>query len=274
MVRACISLGKELDDHDKETEDRIFEKYAELRIGKGLCRECKVPKDINDGFPVSFFVVGKDFRKQESRLMFVGKTVQSGWEEVSIKNGVSGFWDARMYGKEGLFLPSWSSGPFWQSIREICQRLWEINNPEEMWRKIAITNLVKCSTSRDLDETPLELKINCIQRAGFFQEEVKITKPTHMILFTGPNYDKYLEELTFGYNPSEVYPIEISVEGKKIIPFRGADRWLGRDFLEGDEIKMRFLRTYHPSFYLNAGAGDKELFCQHIALWIKGESET
>jgi uracil-DNA glycosylase len=264
-------LEKELIGHDKEIEDRIFQKYAELRVEKGLCRECNVPKEVNDGLPVSFFVVGENFQKQESRVMFVGKTVQSEWEDISPKNSTSGFWDARRYAKEELFLPFWSTGPFWQCIKEICQILWKINNPEEIWRRIAITNLVKCSTSRNLDETPHQLKRNCIQNAGFFEEEVEIVRPTHIVLFTGPDYDEYLKELTFGYNHSKDYPIDFSLEDKEITPFKGANKWLERDFLEAGKVKMRFLRTYHPAFYMEAR--DKEKFCMCIASWIKGESE-
>jgi len=244
-------LERELAGHNKEIEDRIFEKYAELRVGRGLCGKCSVPKEVNSGLPVSFFVVGEDFQKQELRVMFVGKTVQSGWES-SPRNEASGFLDSRKYAKEELFLPFWSTSPFWQCIKEICQIVWEINNLEEMWRRIAITNLVKCSTSPDLDTTPPLLKRNCIENAGFFENEVKIARPTHMILFTGPDYDEYLKKLRFGYDDYEEKDAIsfLDEEGKIIEHFEGGrELWEGA-FLEGGKVKMLLLRTYHPASYM------------------------
>jgi hypothetical protein len=264
-----MSLERELAGHNKEVEDRIFEKYAELRVGRGLCGECNVPKEVNGGLPVSFFVVGEDFQKQESRIMFVGKTVQSGWESEP-RNEASGFLDSRKYAKEELFLPFWSTYPFWQCIKEICQLVWEIDNPEEIWRRIAITNLVKCSTSSSLDTTPLQLKRNCIENARFFENEVKIARPTHMILFTGLDYDEHLKKLSFGYDCfKEITGIVFfdEAERKEVLHFKGTEKEWERVFLEGEKVKMRFLRTYHPAFFKKQE--DKRTFCQHIAAWIK-----
>jgi hypothetical protein len=258
-------MKKELIGHNKEIEERIFKKYGELRIQKGLCRNCSPPKEVNDGLPVSFFVIGEDFPKLKCRVMFVGKTVQNEWESEP-RDEASGFLDARWCVKEQLFLPSWSTYPFWQCIKEICQISWKATDLEEIWRRIAITNLVKCSTSPGLDTTPDTLKKNCIRNAGFFENEVKISQPTHMVFFTGLDYDEYLKELMFGYNETKDYPLNFHFEGKKITPFEGADKWWERDFLEGDEIKMRLLRTYHPGFYRKQE--DKSRFCELVAKWI------
>lgn len=250
------SQEKELFGHNKEIEDRIFRKYGELRIQKGLCNKCNVPKEVNDGLPVSFFVIGEDFPKQETRIMFVGKTVQSGWESEP-KDEASGFLDVRKYAKEWLFLPFWSTYPFWQCIKEICQILWKTADAEEIWRRIAITNLVKCSTSPELDTTPDLLKRNCIEIAGFFENEVKIAQPSHIILFTGFDYDEYLKRVSFGYNYRD---------GEKIRTSVGSIELWQRDFLEADKVKMRFLRTYHPGFFKKQE--DKMIFCKCIAEWI------
>lgn len=249
-------MEKELIGHNKEIEDRIFKKYSELRMRKGLCRKCNAPKEVNDGLPVSFFVIGEDFQKQELRIMFVGKTVQSGWESEP-RNKASGFLDARKYAKEQLFLPFWSTYPFWQCIKEICQILWKTTDSEKIWRRIAITNLVKCSTSPDLDTTSDLLKRNCIQIAGFFENEVKIAQPTHIILFTGSDYDEYLKKVSFGYEYRD---------GEKIRTSEGGIKLWQRDFLETDKVKMRFLRTYHPGYFKKQE--EKWKFCQLIVEWI------
>jgi hypothetical protein len=248
----------ELDGHNKEIEDRIFRKYRDLRVEKKeLCDKCNPPRDVNGGLPVSFFVVGEDFPKQQTKLMFVGKTVQSGWDEGQEhhKDEASGFIDARGYAKKALFLPSWSTYPFWQCIKEICQTLWNTNDLEQIWRRITITNLVKCSTSPERDTTPHLLKENCINLAGFFENEVKIAQPTHIILFTGLNYDENLEKVTFGYD-------FVNVEKTLDI---GVASWK-RDFLEDGKVKMRFLRTYHPGYFKTQE--EKWQFCQFIVDWI------
>lgn len=255
---------EEISGHNKEIEDQIFKKYGELRKEKGLCKGCNVPKEVNGGLPVSFFVIGESFQEQKCRVMFVGKTVRDGWENDPIEV-VSGFIDPRKNAKEELFLPFWSTYPFWQCIKEICQRLWEISNPEDIWRRIAITNLVKCSTSPNIDTTPDLLKRNCIENARFFENEVKEAQPTHIILFTGSDYDEYLDKISFGY--------EDSYGGEKIDRlegFEGPIKLWQKNFLEKGKVKMRFLRTYHPAFFRTAEK--KQRFCQLIVEWIKRNS--
>lgn len=241
--------------HDNEIEDQIFKKYGELRKEKGLCKGCNVPKDVNGALPVSFFVIGESFQEQKFRVMFVGKTVQSGWENEPIEV-VSGFIDPRKYAKKELFLPFWSTTPFWQCIKEICQKLWKMTDPEDIWRRIAITNLVKCSTSPGLDTTPESLKGNCIQNAAFFENEVKIAQPTHLVLFTGLDYDDYLNDVSFGYEYRD---------GKKG-SLCGVKLWQ-RDFLEANKVKLRFLRTNHPAHFMKKI--DQQNFCKLIVKWIR-----
>jgi len=83
--------------------------------------------------------------------MFVGKTVASGWQSEESIPG-SDFIDSREYSKEYLFLPtvkSWIQGSsFWEAIKAVCQIIWKDSSLEEIWQKIAITNLVKCSSAR------------------------------------------------------------------------------------------------------------------------------
>jgi uracil-DNA glycosylase len=259
-LRVIITV--KLIGHNKEIEDQIFKKYAELRKEKDLCKECNAPKEINNGRPVSFFVVGEDFPKQKFRVMFVGKTVQDRWEDQPV-DPASDFIDPRKYAREHLFMPSWSTYPFFQCIKEICQILWKTNNLEDIWRRIAITNLVKCSTSPGCDTTPELLKRNCIQNARFLEEEVKIAKPTHIVFFTGLNYDEYLDKIGFGYNQYG--------GGEKIDHlecWEGPIKMWQKNFIEDGEVKMRYLRTYHPSFFKFKGEKVKEVFCQLIAQWI------
>ena len=247
---------EDLIGHDRELENQIFKKYHELRIEKELCKKCVTSNEVNNGLPVSLYLVGEDFKNQEIKTLFVGKTVQSGWESDP-KDEKSNFIDTRVWAKQ-KFLPFWSTEPFWLCIKEICQRLWDTNDLSEIWKRISITNLVKCSTSSGLDSTPDTLKNNCIQ-AGFFEYEVKILQPTHIIFITGPGYDEYLKKINFGYIYRDI--------AKMYDPNTRIDLWQ-RDFIESDLVKMKFLRTYHPGYYKNLE--DKRNFSQVIANWING----
>lgn len=253
-------LEKELIGHNKEIEEQLFKKYAELRREKALCKGCNVPREVNNGLPVSFFVVGSEFQNQKFKVLFVGKTVQDGWESEPV-NETSGFIDSRKYAKQGLFLPLWSTYPFWHCIKEICQILWNTSDLEAIWRRIAITNLVKCSTATSLDTTPEPLKRNCIQISRFFENEVKIIQPSHMILFTGSDYDKYLENLTFGYEKKN--------ERTSREHYEDDVRWWHREILDAGNVKMHFLRTCHPGFFKIKSEDRKWDFCHGIAEWIR-----
>jgi hypothetical protein len=252
---------KELIGHNLEIEECIFQRYRELR-NKGVCRECAIPNKVNNGYPVSFFVVGEDFQKQQFRVIFIGKTVQGGWEDDP-KNEASGFIDVRKSTKEQLFLPFWSTYPFWQCIKEIGQVLWDTSDPEVIWKRIAITDLVKCSTSTDLDNTSDTLIKNC-QKAGFFENEVEIIKPTHLVLFTGSDYDTFLEKLHFN---SKSIDETNSKDSRDVGGKRGQVKWWHRKFIDKEMVKMHFLRTSHPGYLKEAE--QKENFCKYIAEWVR-----
>jgi len=262
-------LEQQLKGHNKEIENSIIRKYITLRQKKGGCTACqaKIPEDINEGRPVSFYVIGEDFPKQSFRVMFVGKTVANGWEsETSIPG--SDFIDARKYSREKQFLPartSWVPGyAFWEAIKGICQILWKDDTLDEIWRKIAITNLVKCSTSVGEDTTPPELKKNCIETMRFFENEVIESKPTHLVIFSGGDspkfYDQYISNLSFGYKEK---PVD---EKNKTYRYNYLS-WWHRKFVEADAVKMHMLRTYHPAS-CRGGPKEQQIFCNSIAEWV------
>jgi uracil-DNA glycosylase len=129
-----------------------------------------------------------------------------------------------------------------QCIKEICRILWGKNDLELIWRRIAITNLVKCSTSESGDNTPELLKKNCITKAKFFGEEVRLIKPTHIVFFTGNDYDDYLEKIGFEGTSRELMKFE-NTDGKK----GSVMCWDGKS--EEGGVKIRVLRTCHPSYF-------------------------
>jgi hypothetical protein len=78
--------GEVIIGHNQEIEDDIFRMYRQSVKNRG-CKECTNyfatnPNDVhplvNESRPLSFFVVGSDFRNEKYKVMFVGKTVQDG----------------------------------------------------------------------------------------------------------------------------------------------------------------------------------------------------
>jgi len=248
---------KDLIGHDIETEARIFRRYAKIRNEKkDICNCSEKVKEIqnfNDGRPVSFFIVGADMKKTKYKIMFVGKVVTWGFGQNGTSpdpiDEKSGFIDIRFNAKP-VFLAQ--DNPFFACIREVCKKLWETDDLEEIWRRIAVTNMVKCSISANFDKTTPEMKDNCLE-AGFVRAEIEEVKPTHLIFFTGHKYDSQIRSL-FDLKH------EITDEPDKEIKI-----WWTMP--AKDEYKMQVLRTYHP-YYLRFIPEAKQFFYEKIVTWI------
>jgi hypothetical protein len=357
--------------HDEECEKKILDKYKTIN-NKGVCTKCKTRNIrnklvvLNKGLPVSLFVVGKNFKKQNRRILFVGKTLRDGWEENSEadsyiiydKNGtpifiditkdnheersfkgfqheediliqcfkeydmdeIKGFFKNKKYPNEIILdicemlnksgfknkgkqydeiatkeylreftaedIKDWlcndsgkrksrgSSHPLGKSIRYILECVYGIdhdddNEVDELWRRTAITNVVKCSVSEDSDETPSDMIEDCINNAGFIKSEIEIIQPTHIVFFTGKDNDYIdaVEKLKFENLHSDQINDKykkIGVHtGKKIGKKREPEVmwWYKVFFNEKNNVKMHMLVTRHP-----ARATDR--WKEEIAEWI------
>ena len=261
---------RKLEGHDYELEKRIFSMYRNV-VRQKCCLECRRGLNVrieNCGHPVSFYVVGDKFRYEKYRVVFVGKTAWTNWERNPVDEE-SGFIDARIGTKDELFMPPWSTTAFWQCIKEICWKLWGICDPGDMWRRIMITNIVKCTVVKGV---PDKMKEYCILKCRFLENEVKIVKPTHIIFFTCDNrdyyarrciFDYYIEKLDFGYDYSE----DITDRDHKDKDIRTG--WWHRIFIEDRRIRMHMLRVWHPREYQKRKIETKEKFAEKIADWIK-----
>jgi hypothetical protein len=152
--------------------------------------------------PLSFFNIGDNFAEDKYKVLFVGKNTY--YNDNNDFNNLkhypnSTFWDCRADGREMFENQSY----FWLRFREIIQLLYPQDNVGEpakwnfdkLWSRIALTNLTKCNTSTDsLDTTPYCFTKHCVD---FFEEEVKILNPKHLVLFTSMGYDPYVEQLHY-----------------------------------------------------------------------------
>ncbi len=257
-----MKIDKDLIGHDTKTESRIFRRYAEIcEKKKDICANCrekeKEIQKINDGLPVSFFIVGADMKTTKYRVMFVGKTVTSNWGPKAVPpdpiEELSVFIDAR-FNSENLFLKQ--DRMFFKCIGSVCQLLWNEDNLdlEKVWRRIAVTDFTKCSNSEGWAKTTPEMKNNCME-AGFLKAEIEEAQPTHLIFFTGHDYDDQIKKLFD-------LPYEIMDEPNDEIKIW----WIRKS--DQNEKQMQMLRTYHPH-YFHYNPNKKELFSQKIASWIK-----
>lgn len=102
------------------------------------------------------------------------------------------------------------------------------------------------------------MKESCLGRLKVFQAEVELLKPKLIVFYTGPSYDTYLENISFGDDSIDHKPEDNFVRngGKKM-------RWWYREFTLKGKPVLRFLRTSHPE------RQDKDGFVRKVSRWIQ-----
>jgi len=250
-------------------KDEIFRMY-EQEIGGGQCSKCrKYDDNLPDGEkrvgPLSFFHIGKNMadKNSEKRIVFVGKTSWISEKEAreyewypgegrKIIRDASGFgeeaWNITEDDKKDYKNSRWKHSGYWNYVRDITSAL------DLTLDDIAITNLVKCNI---YDETAEDKPKNITDDIYFercipiFEKEIKIIKPTHVILFVGRDYDGHIKKLNFGGTLENInndnydndkYKTETKTKG-------GEKRkvwWWHRKFYRSDGTVLHLLRTRHP----------------------------
>ncbi|MBT0160834.1 hypothetical protein G4O51_12715 [Candidatus Bathyarchaeota archaeon A05DMB-2] len=257
-------MGQDIHTEINSIEQRVAECYKVKGYRCELCKSYCREKGLQLRGPLSFFNIGKDFERDQYKVVFVGKTHWYNKDQVEEIGFLeqSRFRDCRDDGTK-MFLTRHSR--FWGCIQDITKKLYPEQGSEELpdlLDRIAITNITKCNTSSDYrDTTPYYLTENCLE---IFEEEVKALRPKHIIFFTGRDYDLYIDKLTFGYS---VPPRDITKRThKKEIKTRCSLWWWHREFCENNKMQMRFLRTRHPQ-------GAPREIVDEIVKWIRKDKE-
>ena len=128
-------------------------------------------------------MVGKCFAAQSCRVLFVGKVARGKMEGSDDYGSFQvGFVSARSL---------WNSRKwaFWSYTQAIAQQLFPGETLEGCRERIAMTNLVRCNHSPTTDKTSDSMKRHCVLELQVFSREVKILRPTHIVLYTGNSYD-------------------------------------------------------------------------------------
>jgi hypothetical protein len=242
-----LTHRRSLNNFERDVLTSYREKAKNCMACERFCGENKLEKKG----PLSFFNIGVDFGKDEYSIVFVGK---NHWyqtediQELKQKNHVypgpgTVFYDCREEGRE-LFKSD--KRAFWKFIREITRSLYPkmADDLDRLLDNIVITNLTKCNTSPDSnDTTPFDLTEKCIE---LLNEEIKRLNPKHVVFFTGKLYDEYIDSLDFGYSEPARDLNTTDTNFKKKIGKLNV-YWWEREFSQVKSgKKLFFLRTRHP----------------------------
>ena len=231
-------MGKQIIrcDFYNETEKSLWEMYDQMCIGDCItCKECR-EKNKQDHFsrPVSAWYVGSKMKNHVVRLMFVGKNARGFFFEDDIlesHRGVAEGINNAFSSRFDLHEKGWA---YWNYTREIVCALYGDDSPEH----VAVTNMVKCNNSEGKDTTSDDMKVRCIRYLKIVNKEAKIINPTHIIFYTGWDYDRYIDDVF----DEVIEPGDKNMRkaiGKHSAPWREG---IGK--INGNEVY--FLRTCHP----------------------------
>lgn len=240
-------------------EDKVFKMYGKKGIGTNKNHYCKSCKNSDKGGklagPISFFHIGSKFEGDRYKIVFVGKNSwydKKEFEKEKVKD--KHYADATETGGDSIRGEGTEciDSPYWKYLRAIIVELYK--NLDEGSKNVAITNLVKCNTGGPRDETPEDIRKNCID-SRIFEKEIEILKPKRIVFLTGnrEEYEGYIEKFNFG---------KLIKNDKKKTKDNGKLIWWKREFVKnGGKIKV--LRTSHPQ------GQRKEKFVKEIVNWIK-----
>lgn len=202
-------------------EKKLLDMYNKKSIGDNpTCLQCKKEnKELSN--PVACWLIGDKFQNLDKRILFVGKNARGNCNEPTKR-------DVFDVGRN-----LWNNGwAYWTYTAEIVTNIFGDNSPEY----IAFTNMVKCNNSPDKDTTTNSMKEFCIEKMKVLRNEIMIIKPTHIIFYTGRDYDYYMEKVFDDFIIRNDITKKI---GKRNVPWREADAKI-------DDMMINVLRVCHP----------------------------
>ena len=235
------------------TIDIIFDTYNEINLGQNqICKKC-IESNNSTFFskPISIWKVGKYFKDEPNKILFVGK-VHRGDNLGPMINDL--FQDSTKIGNSLLEDNPWA---YWSYTREIIKAVHgDIKIGKE---KIAFTNLIKCNNSRTVDETTEFTKKSCLSDLKVVWREIDILKPKKIIFYTNTDYDYYIQH----FKPSENYK-DFENKYKRIKVGAKYMPWWNRVFYDNNgEVLMEFIRIGHPERL------KKDEFIRKVSNWAK-----
>jgi hypothetical protein len=174
-----------------ERVTRLFEE--ELKVPHG--NVCRLRCDARYKRPLLPWHIGDLYESDPLRLVIVGRPHRGDEPTVARPAGTH---DGRATAERLFRTKPW---PFWRYTREIMERVY--GSPEEGWRRVVLTSIVKCTNAGPGagggDVTSRAMKESCIREAGVIREEMALLAPRTILLYTGRDYDEWVERLCWEY---------------------------------------------------------------------------
>ena len=228
-------------------EGELLELYHRLwEPEPEICACCRDENSAQDG-PLGAWMVGKCFAAQSCRVLFVGKVARGKMEGSDDYGSFQvGFVSARSL---------WNSRKwaFWSYTQAIAQQLFPAETLEGCRERIAMTNLVRCNHSPTTDKTSDSMKRHCVLELQVFSREVKILRPTHIVLYTGNSYDIVKPWGLEGFTEIRTETVPV---GKRGMPWLEATA-----VVDGEAVHM--LRVGHPE------RKGKAAFVEMVTQWVR-----
>jgi len=241
----------------------LFE--TEMRLGVNAdCETC----DAGCKRPLLPWIVGDAFEASRDRLVFIGKPHRANPEAVVDHSPLDPTWAAVDWDESVTSTPDvemwehlWNTGwPYWRYTREICRELY--GEDGEACRHIAMTNIIKCSSSNSTDETTSTMMEICVDKLGVVWREIERLKATTLVFYT------------HGFNPPLPRTFPIAVEGR-VKEITGSDYrvtcgmkalgWWEREFAAPWSDRVRSVVVGHPE------RKKKDDFVRMLVEWIRDE---
>lgn len=126
-------------------EQALFELYRSLKLWVNpVCQRCRSDTPELSG-PVAIWQVGREFRSDPHRLVFVGKNARGRIlddHEADDQLDKQGFIDGTRSADEWV-RQKWSA--YWSYTAGVVQGVF--GSVDKGWEKVSFTNLVKCNAS-------------------------------------------------------------------------------------------------------------------------------
>lgn len=232
-----------------EVYDRLLATYAQAVAGCKHANETDHPQKAAPSHPY-FISPPRDYKDSKYKVMVVGQETR-GWYchdgfiftnknatvDQLLNQHAKGFKDANNFGWGGTFA---------RGCKHLRKQLTKELGCDSSQMSFIPNNVLKVG-KHEGNGRPCRCVIQWQREAGcmdLLREEIsKYYKPTHLVFFTGPTYDQYLDE---------VFPELHHARANEEISNRQQMAVLSSPTLEG----IKAVRTYHPGYLSRTGNFD------------------
>jgi len=245
-----------------KTEKKLLEMYAKKNLGSvekppinPCCKECHSTFRGELSKPMSAWIVGNEFNKQEKRVLFIGKiAIGDDGDKFLYPNyrnddNSPTHYCINVFGVTRENIWNEHSTSFWRFIKDLTRKLFPKVAESNLLEYIAITNLIKCNNSESKANITEYMQFNCVDYLDVVRREIDIINPTHIIFLTGKKYDE------------NICNIFDDIEDKKEIEEPYNNRWCGNGIIGEKTHKFSLLRIRHPQ---GAEKGLEDIVCKWL----------